>query len=121
MKKLLIGSCIAFALLLPLSALFSGCASVAPGNDPLIVNAERAETTAVSTFDLVLSIDDSARAFWASNAPAFHGFAEYLRTPVPTLDPARTPARRAAAYVIDLNITKNIYRGNRNASNDLLS
>src|SRR6185312_14020931 len=53
-------------LLLLLSALSAlafvlavGCAAIQPGNDPIVVNAERMQTDAEATFDLVLGIDNS--------------------------------------------------------------
>src|SRR5688572_19337335 len=70
-----------FALALTLTALLSGCASIKPGNDPLVVNVERAETIAKSTFDLVLNVDHTDREFWKAKAPAFHDFCNWLRQP----------------------------------------
>jgi hypothetical protein len=63
-------------------ALFAwGCASLTPGADPLVVRTEQALTGANATFDFVLGVDQANRGFWMTNAPAFHTFCEWLRTP----------------------------------------
>jgi hypothetical protein len=59
-----------------------GCASLTPGADPLVVRVEQGEAGANSTFDLILRLDNSDRGFWKTNAPAFHNFSEWLRTPI---------------------------------------
>jgi hypothetical protein len=60
----------------------TGCSTVAPGQDPLVVRAQQAETNAYSTFDFFLKVDNNNRAFFIANAPAVHAFAEQLRQPV---------------------------------------
>ena len=57
------------------------CASLNPGADAFVVRVEQAQTAAGATFDLVLRVDNSDRGFWRTNAPAFHQFCEWLRTP----------------------------------------
>lgn len=61
-----------------------GCASLQPTADPLVVRTEQAEQLTSASFDFVVTFDDSNRDYWRTNAPAFHNFAEWLRTPVPT-------------------------------------
>lgn len=58
-----------------------GCAHLTPGADPLVVRVEQTQSGAMGTFDLVLHEDQANRSFWATNAPAFHSFCEWLRTP----------------------------------------
>ena len=74
-KKTLIA--VLFALMLVV-----GCASLTPGADPLVVRVEQTETAAGATFDMVLHVDAADRGFWKTNAPAFHQFCEWLRTPM---------------------------------------
>jgi len=61
--------------------IIQGCATLSPTADPFVVRVEQTQTTASSTFDLVLNVDNANRAFWVTNAPAFHQFCEWLRTP----------------------------------------
>lgn len=63
------------------ACIVAGCATLQPGADPLVVRTEQAQTMARSTFDMVLTIDHSDRGFWRTNAPVFHSFCEWLRTP----------------------------------------
>ena len=81
MKKHL-ASIFGFASVCGLAAmLYTGCASLNPGADPLVVRTEQTLTGASSTFDFVLGFDNANRGFWKTNAPAFHNFCEWLRTP----------------------------------------
>jgi hypothetical protein len=71
---------------LPLALVFLvtflvGCATVGPNADPLVVRVEQTETIALSTFDTVLSLDNSNREFWKTEVPGFHAFCEWLRAP----------------------------------------
>lgn len=66
---------------LALAALVVSCASLNKGADPLVVRTEQVQTAARATFDLVLTVDNTDRGFWRTNAPAFHNFCEWLRTP----------------------------------------
>jgi len=58
-----------------------GCAAVKPGADAFVVRTEQAQTVAAATFDFVLRMDQANRGMWQTNAPAFHDFCEWLRTP----------------------------------------
>lgn len=91
-----------------------GCASLNPGSDPLIVRTEQAETAAQSTFDFVLSIDNSDRGFWKTNAPAFHQFAEWLRTPTPYQN---STVARCVAMQLNVDDLKLAYKAAKNAPN----
>lgn len=99
--------------------IFSGCAHVAPGNDPIVVNVERTETVAKSTFDMVLSVDNSQRDFFRTNAPAFHNFCEWLRQPQ-TIEQTNT-LPRAAALLISLDDVKLDYKAARVSSNEVFT
>jgi len=106
---------LAFALCV---GLFIGCAHLDKGADPLIVRAEQIETVADSAFDSVVKLDSANRQFWLTNAPAFHSFAEWLRTPVPV---GTNTVRRGIAMVQQLNYAKLDYRQNHSQSNLLIS
>lgn len=64
-------------------AFFAGCAPIKPGSDPVVVQTERGQTISGGALAFVIDLDHSDRGFWRTNAPAFHSFAERLRTPVP--------------------------------------
>lgn len=87
-------------LMLVALALLAGCATLNPNADPLVVRAEQAQTLAGPSFDLVLNTDHSNRSFWRTNAPAFHQFCEWLRTPM-EYGPSNTVSR---AVLIQLNL-----------------
>jgi predicted TIM-barrel fold metal-dependent hydrolase len=70
-------------LLLPLLALLVSCATLNPGADPFVVRVEQTQTGASATFDFLLHLNHANRSFWKTNAPEFHAFAEWLRTPQP--------------------------------------
>ena len=101
-------------LLLPLLALFISCATLNPGADPFVVRVEQAQTGASATFDFLLHLDHANRSFWKTNAPEFHKFAEWLRTPQPY--GTNTFAR---AVVIQLNLSdlKLEYKAAKTAGN----
>lgn len=67
-----------FAVLFILA--LSSCATIAPGSG-FIVRVERTQRVAAATLDFVLSLDEGDRDFWRTNAPAFHDFCEWLRSP----------------------------------------
>jgi len=95
--------------------LLAGCASIQNGQDVLVVRAEQLETVAVSAFDTVVVLDNSNRQFWQTNAPAFHQFAEWLRTPI-TIESTNT-MRRGLAMVKLVDDAKLIYESNSSQSN----
>jgi hypothetical protein len=79
--KLILAFNVGIALIAAMG-LIEGCSTVSPGQDPLVVRAQQVETNAFSTFDFFLKVDNNNRAFFESNAPAVHAFAEQLRQPV---------------------------------------
>jgi hypothetical protein len=95
----------------------TGCAGLQPGADPWVVNAERAETMAIGTFDMVLNVDDANRAFFREKAPAFHEYCEWLRAPQ-VVDVTNTMPR-GAALVYSMNKVKRDYKLGRAGSNQL--
>lgn len=99
--------------------LLNGCATIQPGNDRLVVTAERMETVAISSFDLVVNIDNANRPFWRTNLPAFHEFAEWLRQPQIVWQTNSLP--RGAAMVANVNNIKNDYKASKVDSNVLVS
>jgi len=105
--------------LLAIALLVFGCAKLQPGADPLIVRAEQTEQVAKATFDLVLNVDHSDRGFWRTNAPAFHGFCEWLRQPQPVWGTNVLP--RASAMIANLDTVKLDYRAARASSNALIT
>jgi hypothetical protein len=95
----------------------TGCAPLQPGADPLVVNVERAELVGKSTFDLILNVDNSNRSYWATNAPAFHEFCQWLRQRQ-TIERTNT-LPRCVAMVLSLDDVKLDYKAARSSSNAL--
>lgn len=117
----------AIAIMFALAGTF-GCARLQPGADPIVVNVERSETVAKSTFDLVLSVDNSKRDYFRTNAPAFHNFCEWLRepqtiresgNPIDNIGTAVLP--RASAMLYSLDVVKLDYKQARASSNELFT
>ena len=112
--------------LMAVSLYFVGCAAIQPGNDPLIVNVERTETIAKGTFDDVLGIDNANRAFFRTNAPAFHNFCEWLRAPQTVPDETSTNGAlstlpRCSAMLVSLDEVKLAYKNSRASSNEVFT
>jgi len=64
--------------------LFStGCASVKPGNDPVLVNAERAEQIGFDAIDGLLKIETANRAEFAKLVPGATAIADQIRAKTP--------------------------------------
>lgn len=110
MKKSLHLSLVLFSLLL-----VGGCATILPGNDPLVVETERVLTIGQGTFELVTTIDDANRSFWKTNAPPFHEFVEWLRTKI-TLNETNI-VRRGPGMLQSLNNVKIEYKQHKASSN----
>jgi hypothetical protein len=106
----------AFALFVV--TIYIGCSHLQPGADPLVVNVERVETVGKSTFDLVLHVDHTDRGFWATNAPAFHSFCDWLRQPI-TIEATNT-LPRASALLLSLDDVKLDYKAARCSSNAVI-
>jgi hypothetical protein len=101
-----------------ITLIFVGCASLQPGADPLVVRVEQGETVAKASFDLVVNVDDSQRAFWITNAPAFHNFVEWLRAPVPL---GTNAYPRGIAMIFQVDSAKVAYEADKSSSNALLT
>ena len=97
-----------------------GCATLQPGADPLVVRAEQLETAATASFDLVVNLDDANRTFWRTNAPAFHNFSEWLRTPI-VVGPGTNTMRRGLAMISQVDAAKLQYKASTSQSNVLLT
>jgi hypothetical protein len=99
-----------------------GCAAIQAGQDPIVVNAERTQTIAEHTFDLVLGVDNSSRALWQSKAPAFHDFCEWLRQPqlAYLADGTPTNVQRDIAMQLNLDKVKLDYKASKVSSNAVL-
>lgn len=102
--------------------MMAGCAHTQPGNDPIIVNAERAQTIAGPTFDLVLETDNANRPLWKKQIPAFHDFCEWLRQPqiAQLADGTPTNVQRAIAMQLNLDKVKLDYKASKVCSNAVL-
>lgn len=104
MKKLL--------LLIPL--LFIGCHTLNPGADPFVVMVEQAQSGALATFDFIVYMDHANRGFWRTNAPAFHNFAEWLRTPQSY---GTSVVPRSVAIQLNVDDMKLAYKASKTAPN----
>ncbi len=105
---------IVVALAIPATAIFMGCASLSAGADPLVVRVEQGETGANATFDFVLHEDQANRGFWETNAPAFHNFCEWLRTPTVYTG---TNVPRCVAMQLNVDDLKLSYKASKTAGN----
>jgi len=99
--------------------LIGACKALSPGSNALVVRTEQLETVSASAFDTVINLDNANRGFWITNAPAFHGFCEWLRTPVP-IGPSLS-MRRGLALIKLVDDAKIVYKSNLSQSNALLS
>lgn len=82
-------------VVLPLMAavLGAGCSSIAPGNDPVVVNAERTTRLALETFDLFVKWEYDNRAVLAK-VPEIRQAADQIRRDGPSwLSSARVLTR----------------------------
>jgi hypothetical protein len=84
--------------------IFSGCASILPGNDPTLVNAERTTALAYTSFDSFFALERNQDAFVKANLPQVHKFANDLR-------------RNAPHYLSSARQATEAYRLNRSAEN----
>ena len=85
-------------------AFLIGCASVQPGNDPVVVNAERSTAVALATMDAFLQIEYNNRAMLKQVNPGIHIYAEYLR-------------RNGQHYLQTARALTLAYKQNRSATN----
>lgn len=91
-----------------------GCATIDKNADPLVVRVEQTETMTLATVRTFLKLDNDNRAFFKTNAPALHAYAEFLRVKQPNGD------RRYVAYLRSLNQVKLDYKAGRASSNDVV-
>jgi len=100
-------------LLVPIIIL-AACATLNPKADPFVVRVEQTQSVASATFDAVLRLDNTDRSFWMSNAPAFHRFCEWGRTPM-----AHISGIRPRFVVMQLNVDdlKTAYKNEKSAGN----
>ena len=97
-----------------------GCAPLAPGADPVVVRAQQLEASAKSSFDAFLQIDYAGGPLLASNAPAVHQFANWLRQPQSVaLGGTNVTLPRDLAYVVGLDNVIQAYRSGKATSNDV--
>lgn len=101
-------------LLIPALVLLASCATLNPGADPFVVRVEQTQAVASSTFDFVLRFDNANRPFWRTNAPAFHSFCEWLRTPQ---DYRGTNMARAVVIQLNADDLKLAYKNAKTAGN----
>lgn len=95
--------------------LLSGCVALNPGADPLVVRTEQTLTSASASFDMVLRVDQADRGWWRTNAPAFHQFCEWMRTP--TLYRGQTPVPRCVAMQLNVDDLKLAYKAAKTTGN----
>jgi hypothetical protein len=93
-----------------------GCATLSPNADPFVVRVEQTQNTAKATFDFVLRVDNADRGFWETNAPAFHNFCEWLRTPL-FYDLNNTNVPRCVLMQLDVQDVKLKYKSSRDDGN----
>lgn len=106
------------ALALSLGAM--GCAKLLPGQDPVVVRTEQAETQTYNTLDTFLKLDDIANANPAISSkwvPA-HSFATHLRTPVKS---GANTIPLGIAMILSVDQVKLAYQAGTATSNALLT
>lgn len=86
---------------------FTGCAGLKPGADPLVVRCEQAEQVAFSTFDTFVHLVADHEAEVKARVPAAYVFAEWLRAKAPDGQP------RGLAMVASLGSVRRAYAANR--------
>ena len=87
--------------LIAVALILIACAALKPGSDPLVVRTEQFLTGAQGLFLFTLQVDNQDRGFWRTNAPAFHAFAEGLRTPTQYQVTNTLPRYRAGLLSLD--------------------
>jgi hypothetical protein len=91
-------------------ALIMGCATLNPNADVFVVRVEQAQTAANATFDFVLHMDNANRSMWMTNAPAFHNYCNWLRTPQAY---GAQSVSRAVAMQLNVDDLKAAYKASR--------
>jgi len=98
---------------------FTACAPLQPGADPIVVRAEQSETVAKGTFDAILKLDNSNRPYFRTNAPGLHKLCEWLRQPQMVEGTNKLP--RATALLVSLDDVKLAYKAGRATTNELFT
>lgn len=99
--------------------IFTGatCPKIDPNADPVVVTTERLQGMSEASFDMIIKVDNADRGFWRTNAPAFHGFVEYLREKLPTVGvPGRTNLQRYLLVQWQLDQAKLQYKATKSAA-----
>ena len=87
-----------------LALIVTGCAAIAPGNDPVVVNAERVTAAAADTFDTAFQLEYANHAILKQSSPQVITYVNYVRV--------NSPKWLASARALT-----NTYKDNRNAQN----
>lgn len=66
-----------------LAMLLGACATILPGNDPVLVNSERVTSLSYTTFDSFFALERQQEAYVKANLPEVHRFANSLRVHAP--------------------------------------
>lgn len=90
--------------ILALCFLAWGCATVQPGNDPIVVHAEQTYQEAFDTFDTLFKLDSDNRAFVLQHAPSVHK----------AINDLKPKAKQALSNVHNVLAA---YKANRDANN----
>lgn len=91
-------------ILTSVCVLFEGCASVTPGSDPIVVNAERSISSSVDVFDSLFKIEAVNHALLKQNAPQVVAQVNMLR-------------RNAPSWIESTRSLTAAYKQNRSAQN----
>ena len=90
-------------ILLPLLFALASCVSILPGNDPILVNAEKTTQIAYDAFDSFFALERAQEAYVKANAPAVHKFANSLRVNAPKW--LATARATTEAYRLNRSVT----------------
>jgi hypothetical protein len=110
--KLAAGWAAGLALLIISLLLFTGCGTLDPGEDPVVVRAEQTIDGTFATLDGFVTHNHLHRAWYREHAREAHQFAENLREKVPPLN-----ERRAEAIVRNARGALETYKRSRTAEN----
>lgn len=94
-----------------------GCATLNKGADPFVVRVEQTQTVANATFDFVLHVDQADRGFFRTNAPGFHAFCEWLRTPMTYAGTVTSTVPRCVDMQLNVSDLKLAYKQSRTGGN----
>lgn len=115
-----IWTCLFLAGIISYGGFNSGCSTVSPGNDPLIVRTEQVEVETDATFTEFLTLDDIAQRntsisnLWVDA----HKFAQYLRQPIVN---GTNTLPFGKATILSLDQVKLAYKAGTSTSNALVT